>query len=212
MCFQLYTALRLQRVHGKLSYGAFFIPLTCDLLSFNEILHVAIDVHTPSCLIKIPGASRELSEAGMNWATWCFGVVMLILSSGHLGLMWRLWVLRNEFEVAARSPTLLNISASTALALMASVLLHWLLLTMDKRLPCAAIFWISPSRKAVAMLSLHGTRFGFRRARRTSAAPRRPFSHLGVRFEQRSPLTFRDRQHKCIGPEVPYRRHRPSND
>lgn len=72
------------------------------------------------------------------------------MSSGWLALMARIWVLRKEFEIAARSPALLNMSAAAGLTMIASVLLHWVLQTVDKRLPCAAIFWISHSGKAVA--------------------------------------------------------------
>lgn len=75
--------------------------------------------------------------------------------------MVRVWVLRNEFEVAARSPALLNLSGVLALVLMESVLLHWLLLTVDKRLPCSVIFWISHSGKAKASSSFCRIRFSF---------------------------------------------------
>ncbi|CAM9577281.1 unnamed protein product [Scytosiphon promiscuus] len=86
----------------------------------------------------------------MNWATWCFAVVILVSSTGWLFLIARFWILRKEFEIAARSPILLDISAIGTLAMVTSVLLHWLLQTVGKRLPCAAIFWVSHSVYAVS--------------------------------------------------------------
>lgn len=70
-------------------------------------------------------------------------MTMVVISCGWLELVRRMWVLRSDFEIAARSPRLVCISGVAALGLVLSVLLHWLLLSERRSLPCVGIFWVS---------------------------------------------------------------------
>lgn len=58
--------------------------------------------------------------------------------------MWRLVAHRKEFEIAARSPSLVVMTEVTCLVLVTSVLLNWLLRSMGATtLPCPVTFIIS---------------------------------------------------------------------
>lgn len=50
---------------------------------------------------------------------------------------------REEFEVKARSPFLVAVAEGTCYLLCMSVLLHWLLRSLGKTLPCYVVFVVS---------------------------------------------------------------------
>ena len=50
---------------------------------------------------------------------------------------------REEFEIKARSPFLVAIAEGTGYLLCMSVLLHWLLRSVGKALPCYVVFVVS---------------------------------------------------------------------
>lgn len=81
----------------------------------------------------------------MNWSLGgCIAVLLLVtVTIGWLTLLWRMFVLRNHFKIAARSPALVIVSMFINLVIAVSVLLHWLLRSMSKGMPCYVIHWVS---------------------------------------------------------------------
>ncbi|CAM9605132.1 unnamed protein product, partial [Scytosiphon promiscuus] len=79
----------------------------------------------------------------MGWKPVVLGLVVAIFSLVWLGLLARLWTLRRRFEIAARSPSLVILSSGVSYLLSVSVLVQWLLLSMDKALPCLVTFAVS---------------------------------------------------------------------
>ena len=59
------------------------------------------------------------------------------------GLLWQLWVLRHEFEIAARAPVIVGISGVGSLILLLATLAHWILLLESKGLPCYMMLFAS---------------------------------------------------------------------
>ena len=70
-------------------------------------------------------------------------VVALLNACLWPGLLWKLWVLRHAFEIAARAPVIVVISGVGALILVLAILVHWILLLERKGLPCYAMLFAS---------------------------------------------------------------------
>ena len=79
----------------------------------------------------------------MHAVTTALIVVALLNACLWPGLLWQLWALRHEFEIAARAPVIVGISGVGALILMLAVLAHWILLLESKGLPCYMMLFAS---------------------------------------------------------------------
>lgn len=86
-------------------------------------------------------------------ATIVLTLVLAIWTAAWSALLGRFWYLRQEFDIRARSPTLVVVSLLTDCILSSSVLWHWLLRSMGKTLPCYVIFVISYASEAKKLWS-----------------------------------------------------------
>lgn len=76
----------------------------------------------------------------MNWVTPILATVLTTVTLGWLALLLRMFVLRHEFEIAARSPSLAIVAMFALLVSTVVILLQWLLQSMGKSMPCFVIF------------------------------------------------------------------------
>lgn len=78
----------------------------------------------------------------MGWVVALFtGVAVIIMSVGSLVLLWRMWSIRHEFEIAARSPQLVVLIGFTCYIMCMTVLLQWFLLSVGTSFPCWVVYW-----------------------------------------------------------------------
>ncbi|CAM9794056.1 unnamed protein product [Pylaiella littoralis] len=81
----------------------------------------------------------------MIWVASLLGVVIIAVSIVWFGLLWRMYSLRHDFEIAARSPQLVILTGFSCYVMSTAVLLQWLLLNAGTSLPCWVVFVISYS-------------------------------------------------------------------
>jgi len=84
-----------------------------------------------------------------SMATATSGAAVFAFTAIWTALLGRFWWLRKEFEIRARSPSLVIVSMSVVFVYSGSVLLHWLLRSVGKTLPCYIIFVLSYSGEAM---------------------------------------------------------------
>lgn len=83
------------------------------------------------------------------WVTVALAVVLATVTLVWVVLTMRMFSLRHHFEIAARCPSLGLLALITALCLPGSVLLHWLLRSVGRGLPCYVIYAVSNAGELV---------------------------------------------------------------
>lgn len=76
------------------------------------------------------------SSTLMHAASPALIVAALASACSWSGLLWKMWVLRHAFEIAARAPVLVVISGSASLIVILALFVHWILLLEARGLPC----------------------------------------------------------------------------
>lgn len=95
-------------------------------------------------LICQPHQGRNSGRtSGMLWLTCVLAVVVAAMSFVCMGILLRMFILRQDFEIAARSPQIVLLAGFFAYLMSVSVLLQWLLLSAGTSLPCWVVIWIS---------------------------------------------------------------------
>lgn len=79
--------------------------------------------------------------ATVAWALW---VAVTIVGCGYGGLTQQMWAARHDFEIKARSPTLIFVSTLGGFAVMMLMLLQWRNRAQGSSLPCIAIAYTTP--------------------------------------------------------------------
>ena len=80
-------------------------------------------------------------------------IVTVLTSVGWLFIANRVWVGRHDPYLAGRVPILVCVTSFGCLAFVLATILHWIMLTEDREVPCSVLFW-------PAYTSEYGTRDG----------------------------------------------------
>lgn len=79
----------------------------------------------------------------MLWLACVLGVVLVAKTILCMGFLVRMFLLRQDFEIAARSPQIVLLAGFFAYVMSATVLLEWLLGNAGTHLPCWVVVWVS---------------------------------------------------------------------
>ena len=79
----------------------------------------------------------------MHAGTAALIVATVVIACVWSGLLWRLWVLRHTFEIAARAPGLVGVFGVATLVVVLAILVHWTLLVEGQGLPCYVMLFTS---------------------------------------------------------------------
>lgn len=82
-------------------------------------------------------------------AGWGFWVAVTVIGCGYGGLTQQMWAARHDFDIKARSPTLILLSTLSGVAIMMFILLQWRSRAQGSSLPCATMAYITPFGECV---------------------------------------------------------------
>lgn len=84
---------------------------------------------------------RAMSSNGLGLG---FLMVMIVVGCGYAGLTQQLWAARRDFEIMARSPTLIFVSTLGGFAIMTLILVQWRRRAEGGSLPCTTMAYTTP--------------------------------------------------------------------
>lgn len=79
----------------------------------------------------------------MLWLACILGVLVAAVTFLCMGALLRMFILRHDFEIAARSPQIMLLAGFFAYVMVVAVLLQWFLVNVGSSLPCWVVIWIS---------------------------------------------------------------------